>query len=209
MGIAERKEREKEDVRRKILDAAHHLFEAQGYENVTMRAVADAIEYSATTIYLHFANKDALVEALCFEDFEKLFATMNSTPLPTNPVDRIRALGLGYAAFGFANPNQYRFMFMTSGDWKKHVNEVDTPPARSYEVLRHAVVEAMDQGLFRKDDVDLVSQILWAGIHGVVSLMITFKPEQFPRVPPRPGLMAASIEATLHGLLVNRKEWAQ
>ena len=68
VGIAERKEREKEDVRKKILDAAHDLFEAQGYENVTMRAVADAIEYSPTTIYLHFANKDALVEALCFDE---------------------------------------------------------------------------------------------------------------------------------------------
>src|SRR5947207_12391125 len=98
MGIAERKERDKEDVRRKILEAAHDLFETQGYENVTMRAVADAIEYSPTTIYLHFANKDALVEALCFADFEKLQAAMNSRPLPTNPVDRIRALGRAYAA---------------------------------------------------------------------------------------------------------------
>lgn len=209
MGITERREREKEDVRRKILDAAHDLFETRGYENVTMRAVADAIEYSPTTIYNHFESKDALVEALCFEDFEKLFAAMSSSPLPGNPVDRIRALGLGYASFGFANPNQYRFMFMTSGDWKRHVNEGDTPPARSYEVLRGAVVEAMDQGLFRKDDVDLVAQILWSAIHGVVSLLITFRPEQFPRVPPRPDLMAASIEATLHGLLVNRGEWAQ
>ena len=93
MGIAERKEREKEDVRKKILDAAHDLFEAQGYENVTMRAVADAIEYSPTTIYLHFANKDALVEALCFEDFERLSARMNQAPLPENPIERMRALG--------------------------------------------------------------------------------------------------------------------
>jgi AcrR family transcriptional regulator len=58
MGIAERKEREKEDVRRKILEAAHTLFETRGYEHVTMRAVADAIEYSPTTIYHHFASKE-------------------------------------------------------------------------------------------------------------------------------------------------------
>ena len=205
MGIAERKERDKEDVRRKILEAAHDLFETQGYENVTMRAVADVIEYSPATIYLHFANKDALVEALCFEDFEKLSEAMNQAPLPSNPVDRIRALGRAYAAFGLANPNHYRFMFMTAGDWKNHANEEDSPPARSYAVLRQAVVEAMDQGFFQKDDVDLVSQILWSAIHGVVSLVITFKPEQFPRAPPRPGLVEASIEATLHGLLVDRK----
>ncbi len=201
MGIAERREREKEDVRRKILDAAHDLFEAQGYQNVTMRAVADAIEYSPTTIYHHFASKDALVEALCFADFEKLSAAMNEGPLPADPIERIRALGRGYAAFGLANPNHYRFMFMTPGDWKNHANQEGTPPEQSYAVLRQAVVEAMDQGMLRKADVDLVSQVLWSGIHGVVSLLLTFKPEQFPRVPPRPGLVEASIEATLNGLL--------
>ena len=209
MGITERKERDKEDVRRRILEAAHNLFETHGYESVTMRAVADAIEYSPTTIYHHFENKDALVEALCFSDFEKLSAAMNHAPLPKNPVDRIRALGLGYAAFGFANPNHYRFMFMTQGDWKRHANDEETPPGRSYAVLREAVADAMDQGCFRKDDVDLLSQVLWAGIHGVVSLVITFKPEQFPRVPPRPGLIEASIEATLNGLLVDRTERAR
>ncbi len=206
MGITERREREKEDVRRKILDAAHDLFEAHGYENVTMRAVADAIEYSPTTIYHHFASKDALVEAVCFADFEQLSATMNQGPLPAHPVERIRALGRGYAAFGIANPNHYRFMFMTEGDWKNHANQEGAPPAQSYAVLRDAVMEAMDQGFFRKDDVDLVSQVLWSGIHGVVALVITFKPRQFPQVPPRPGLVEASIEATLNGLLVDPKE---
>jgi AcrR family transcriptional regulator len=206
MGIAERKEREKEDVRRRILEAAHDLFETQGYEHVTMRAVADAIEYSPTTIYHHFANKDALVEALCFADFEKLSQAMGDRPLPENPIDRIRTLGHAYATFAVANPNHYRFMFMTGGDWKKHANEENTPPAKSYAFLRDAVENAMDQGHFEKGDVDLVAQILWSGIHGVVSLIITFKPEQFPRVPPRPGLIEAAMEATLRGLLVARKE---
>jgi AcrR family transcriptional regulator len=209
MGITERREREKEDVRRKILDAAHDLFEVHGYENVTMRAVGDAIEYSPTTIYHHFANKDALVEALCLEDFERLSAAMNSKPLPEDPIDRMRALGRAYAAFGMANPNHYRFMFMTAGDWKTHANDDGAPPARSYAVLRQAVVDAMDQGFFERDDVDLVSQVVWSAIHGVVSLVITFKPEQFPRAPPRPGLVDASIDATLHGLLINRKKGAR
>jgi AcrR family transcriptional regulator len=206
MGISERKERAKEDVRRRILEAAHNLFETHGYENVTMRAVADAIEYSPTTIYNHFANKDALVEALCFADFEKLGAAMNEQPLPKNPVDRIRALSRAYSAFGIANPNQYRFMFMTSGDWKTHANEEGTPPARSYAVLREAVAEAIDQGLFKANDIDLISQVLWSATHGVVSLVITFKPDQFPGVPPRPELAAAVVEATLHGLLAEKKD---
>lgn len=204
MGIAERKEREKEDVRRKILEAAHNLFETRGYQNVTMRAVAEAIEYSPTTIYHHFESKDALVEALCFADFEQLSAAMNGQPLPANPIDRIRALGRAYAAFGIANPNHYRFMFMSPGDWKRYAS--DTPPAQSYALLRGAVVDAMDQGFLTKADVDLVAQILWSGIHGVVSLLITFRPEQFPHVPPRPELLEAAMEATLQGVLGLGKE---
>lgn len=205
MGIAERKEREKEDVRRKILDAAHHLFEAHGYENVTMRAVADAIEYSPTTIYHHFENKDALVEALCFEDFERLTSAMNRGPLPKDPVERLKALGRAYVAFGLANPNHYRFMFMTGGDWKNHAKDPGTPPSQSYAVLREVVVQAMEEGYFKKADVDLISQVVWSAIHGVVSLLITFKPDQFPHVPPRDGLVEESMEVTLHGLLAESK----
>jgi hypothetical protein len=135
-----------------------------------------------------------------------LSQAMGDRPLPENPIDRIRALGQAYAAFGVANPNHYRFMFMTAGDWKRHANEEDTPPARSYALLRDAVVAAMDQGYFEKGDVDLIAQILWSGIHGVVSLVITFTPEQFPTVPPRPELIEAAMEATLRGLVVAGKE---
>ncbi len=205
MGIAERKGREKEDVRRRILEAAHSLFETHGYENVTMRAVADAIEYSPTTIYLHFANKDALVEALCFADFERLTSEMSKAPLPQNPVERMKALGRAYAAFGLANPNHYRFMFMTGGDWKNHARDAGSPPSKSYAVLRDAVEQAMAEGYFRKADIDLVSQIVWGSIHGIVSLLITFKPEQFPHVAPRPGLVEESMEVTLQGLLAEAK----
>ncbi|MEO8501295.1 MAG: TetR/AcrR family transcriptional regulator [Vicinamibacteria bacterium] len=192
-------------MRRKILDAAHDLFEAHGYENVTMRAVADAIEYSPTTIYHHFENKDALVEALCFADFERLSSAMNNGPLPGHPVERMKALGRAYVAFGLANPNHYRFMFMTAGDWKRHANEPDTPPARSYAVLRDALEQAMEEGYLVKGDIDLVSQIVWGSIHGIVSLLITFKPDQFPHVPPRPGLVEESMEVTLRGLLAESK----
>ena len=69
MGITERREREKEEVRKKILDAARELFATEGYERVTMRKVAEAIEYSPTTIYHHFEDKDDLVRALCLADF--------------------------------------------------------------------------------------------------------------------------------------------
>ena len=74
MGVTERREREREEVRTKILDAARDLFTSEGYEKVTMRRIAEAIEYSPTAIYLHFEDKEDLVLALCRQDFGKLLA---------------------------------------------------------------------------------------------------------------------------------------
>src|SRR4026208_1121175 len=87
MGITERREREREKVRRKILDAARELFENEGYDKVTMRRIAEAIEYSPTTIYLHFEDKDDLVRALCNEDFARLLEALSLIPPAADPID--------------------------------------------------------------------------------------------------------------------------
>ena len=81
MGLKERRVREKEVVRGKILDAARELFVAEGYEAVTMRKIAQAIEYSPTAIYLHFRDKEAVINAICDTDFLKL-ATRWSRAFP-------------------------------------------------------------------------------------------------------------------------------
>ena len=105
MGISERREREREEVRRKILEAARDLFMAEGYERVTMRRIAEAIEYSPTTIYNHFKDKDDLVNALCHEEFAQLLAVVDVRAPAGDPVEWIRQIGAAYAAFGLANPN--------------------------------------------------------------------------------------------------------
>ena len=113
MGITERREREKEEIRHKILDAARELFATEGYEKVTMRRIAEAIEYSPTTIYLHFEDKDDLVRALCHADFGRLLEAMQLAPASADPIEAIRQLGRAYCAFALQYPNHYRFMFMT------------------------------------------------------------------------------------------------
>ena len=65
MGVRERRDREREEIRTRILDAARELFATEGYEAVTMRRIADRIEYSATAIYFHFRDKEALLQELC------------------------------------------------------------------------------------------------------------------------------------------------
>jgi AcrR family transcriptional regulator len=193
MGVVERREREREEVRGKILDAARDLFMTEGYEKVTMRRIAEAIEYSPTAIYLHFEDKDDLVLALCRQDFGRLLQAFEGTPLPEEPVARIRALGQAYARFGLENPNHYRFMFMSPFK-PDHRPEPTDPGHQSFEMLRSAVTDAIAEGAFVPDHVDTVAQVLWSSIHGAVALLITMRPDCWPR-PPVGDLVEQTIEA--------------
>jgi AcrR family transcriptional regulator len=198
MGIAERREREREDVRKKILDAARELFATEGYDRVTMRRIAEAIEYSPTTIYLHFKDKDELVQSLCQDDFLSLLAELRTGPAPKDPVERIRQLGRGYAHFGAAHPNHYRFMFMTPF---KPEHDPSEAGETAYSLVREAAAEAIAAGLLRPGDVETTAQVLRATVHGAVSLLVAFG-EKFPCAPAAPDLVEQVIENGLRGLMV-------
>ena len=204
MGITERREREKEEIRRKILDAARELFTSEGYERVTMRKVADAIEYSPTTIYNHFEDKDDLVRALCLADFAELLAAMQHAPAPEDPVDAIRQLGRAYVAFAVRNPNQYRFMFMTPVA-KDEVTDA-SPGQQSFGHLLEAVKRAAAAGRLRPIDPVLAAQILWMSVHGPASALITLPGECWPCAPAARDLGEQVMDNALRGLLAEPKE---
>src|SRR5258706_722681 len=113
MGVWERREREREEVRTKILDASRELFATHGYEAVTMRRVAERIEYSPTAIYLHFADKETLLRELCETDFLSLAKQFQRIARVEDPVERLRRIGHAYTEFAIDFPNHYRLMFMT------------------------------------------------------------------------------------------------
>jgi AcrR family transcriptional regulator len=202
MGITERREREKEEVRKKILDAARVLFATEGYEKVTMRRIAEAIEYSPTTIYLHFEDKDDLVRALCYEDFGRLLAAMQLAPSPSDPVEAIRQLGLAYVGFALRYPNQFRFMFMTPLA-KGEKLEDDSPGSASFGQLLEAVKRAIDTGRFRAVDAVVAAQVLWMNVHGVASALVTMPPECWPLFPAAKDLVDQVIENGIRGLLAD------
>lgn len=178
MGVKERREREKSEIRERILDAARELFVTEGYEGVSMRKVADRIEYSPTSIYLHFADKDDLFRELCHADFAALAEQLNVLAQHPDPVERIRQTGLAYIQFGKHYPNHYKLMFMTAHP-PAELNEADcevkgNPEKDAYAMLRFLVQQAIEAGVFRDEyrDAELISQTLWAAMHGVISLQI-------------------------------------
>ncbi len=178
MGSTERRERERIELRTKILDAARELFAQHGYEAVTMRKIAEKIEYSATAIYRHFKDKEALILELCMADFHALAAELMKLAHVPDLVERMRLAARAYVEFALAHPNHYRLMFMTPPPTEEIPEEEEqlkgNPDFDAYAFLRILVVDALERGLFRKDltDPDLIAQTLWAGLHGVVSLHI-------------------------------------
>jgi len=212
MGVKERREREKSETRDKILDAARELFVSEGYEGVSMRKVAEKIEYSPTAIYVHFADKNELFHELCRQDFARLQEVV-ATEMPSDPIERLRKIGRNYIQFGERFPNHYVFMFMTPHP-EHDLDEQDrqivgNPEVDAYAFLKWAVEEAINAGCFREGvhDAELVSQTLWASVHGVISLNIAKGKD--PWVDWRPLRQRAEmmLDITLRGLLKENSPW--
>lgn len=175
MGVKERRERQKEMLRQDILDAARELFVKEGYDNVSMRKIAEKIEYSPTTIYLYFQDKSELLFHLCEETFAKLLAELQVMDKRyKDPFTRLRAGLRAYVEFGLNHPNHYRVAFLTPPESHEHPEKFQDPESmgqRAYFALR-ADVEKCIKAHNLQLHVDTMAQSLWASVHGLTSLLI-------------------------------------
>jgi AcrR family transcriptional regulator len=212
MGVKERREREKSETRDKILDAARELFVTEGYEGVSMRRVAEKIEYSPTAIYVYFADKQDLFHELCQQDYARLAEVFQSSEMPTDPIERLRQTGRTYTEFGVRYPNHYKFMFMTTHPPHEPDEEdrevMGNPEVDAYAFLKWAVQQAIDAGRFREElqDAELISQTLWASVHGVISLNIAKCSDPWVDWRPLEQRAEMMLDITLRGLVRNPGE---
>jgi len=176
MGPRERREREKETMRQEILDAARELFADEGYESVSMRKIAEKIEYSPTTIYLYFEDKSAVLFALCQETFSRLVeANQKLSQDVSDPLECLTKGLKGYIRFGLKYPNDYKVTFvMHPPDIHKHMQPKmeDSMGMRAFSFITTLVQACVEEGKFKPVDVELTSQALWAACHGITSLLI-------------------------------------
>jgi AcrR family transcriptional regulator len=174
MGVAERKSRRKEGVRHQILDAARDLFVSEGYDSVSMRKIAERIEYAPGTIYLYFHDKAEILETLCQQTFEKLRARLDAIQKdPGDPIEGLRRGLRTYIQFGLDNPNHYITAFVIG----KQQGGLGPGPAAlagaaCFDCLRSIVRLNNELGLI-DGDVEETAQALWAGIHGVTTLLVS------------------------------------
>ena len=177
MGPKERRVRDREQTKSRILDAAREMFVEDGIEAVTMREIAKRIEYTPTAIYHHFRDKQALIEELCLIDFRALAIAFQKIGRIEDPGERLRRIGLAYVDYALGHPSHFRFMFMTPKPSLPAssfgVSDSD-PNSHAYGVLRETVADGIAAGRFRPEftDPDDLAQVLWAGVHGIASLHV-------------------------------------
>jgi AcrR family transcriptional regulator len=205
MGISERREREKDQLRRKIMDAARRLFLDHGIDNTSMRKIADAIEYSPTAIYQYFADKDSLLREICRQDFASLHEAESSIGEIPDPCERIWQIGMAYMRFGVAHPEQYRLMFMTKhavDPTPEEMQRMSDPTCDAYALLEQSVRQAMQQQRFKPAyaDLDLICQTLWAAVHGAVALEITMKDDKWLHLAPFEQRAKTILDVVLDGM---------
>jgi AcrR family transcriptional regulator len=208
MTIQTRRARQKALLRQEIIDAARDILARQGYEQLSMRKVAERIEYSPTAIYLHFEDKRDLVFQVCEETFGKLVHELESLDVEfKDPVERLREGMRRYIAFGLRHPQHYvaTFVAVPHDQLPEDVERYNNPSSngmRALGILRACVVSCSDAGTFRKVDPDVTARALWASLHGVTALLI-----QMPNFAwgDQQAVVDSVIDMAVEGLRVRRR----
>ncbi|MEZ7198462.1 TetR/AcrR family transcriptional regulator [Pseudodesulfovibrio karagichevae] len=174
MSTAKRRERDREKMRRRILDAARQLFVREGFDNVSMRRIASRIEYSPAALYRYFRNKREILSALREEGFARFVERQQrSRKRFPDPVERLRDGARGYIGFALAEPDHYHLMFSTSCGQVDLDGEWAASSLRSFHMFRDLVVECAATGRFGEVDVNALVFALWGQLHGLVHLIAT------------------------------------
>ena len=176
MTIANRKERQKEELRSKILEAAKDLFITRGYDETSIRNIAERIEYSPTTIYLYFKDKDDIFYSLHQEGFVLLNQYLRALQNVEDPFARLKAICRTYVTFAKENSEFYDLMFISRSPMNALSKE--THPEKweegnkAFGALIGTVAECISKGYFKGMDPEMLSFTFWSMVHGIVSLEI-------------------------------------
>lgn len=199
MGSAERKQRQKAQLREQILEAAREIVVKEGFRALSMRKLADAVEYAPATLYLHFQSRDEIARELCLRGFQELWSFLEPAGSLADPLERLRATSERYVQFGVSHPETYQFIFMEDPEITSSVlrGGPEDAGARSFLLLVGAFEELRGQGrLGPVAEPQRLAEVLWAGLHGVVSLKLTCS--EFLRTPAE-ELSANLLQGLLRG----------
>jgi AcrR family transcriptional regulator len=191
--------RDKEQLRREILDAARDLFVNEGYEKFSLRKLAETTEYLPKTISLYFKNRDDLLFAICEEVAERILTDLtNIKKTHSDPIESLRQALLYLIAFGFNYPDEYKVLFITGAQVHGTLDEFlakESMARNSYLVLREIVKNCIVTGKLLEIDIEVLTQVLTVATRG---LALTVSKTTFPWVD-RNVLAHTVVEGLLRG----------
>lgn len=175
MGITERRIRQKEEVRSAILETAWNMVEAEGWQSLSIRKIADAIEYSVPVIYDHFKNKEAILYEFVKEGFRLLAAKLLAAKeKQTTEEEQIRAMADAYWNFAFQNQEHYQLMFSLGMAGCEMGQSMPEKAA-----FRNVLVEPIDLLLKKHNKTNinpcLKYHTIWSVMHGLISIKMMNK----------------------------------
>lgn len=163
------------ETRDRIVEEARDLYLTGGLSALSMRKVAERVGVSATALYRHFDDKEALLVAVVQAGFERFTSYLLRGLAGKTPAERLQRTGEGYLRFALENASYYRIMFMTS----REDFGFDQLPAtsrqilaRSFQLLVDRVRECQDAGDLRAGEPEEIAVLIWSFVHGLVSLYL-------------------------------------
>ncbi|NRD48740.1 TetR/AcrR family transcriptional regulator [Corallococcus exiguus] len=196
MGITERKERQRAELRENILRVARDMVMKEGFGALSMRKLADAVEYAPATLYLHFENRDAIARELCVRGFQELLAALEPPATVKEPVERLSRMAEAYVAFGLKHPETYRLIFMEDPKLSAELfqDQQHGEGPRSFALLVTAFEDLKAAGRAPEaTPAEQLAEVFWAGLHGIISLKLTCS--GFQGSPA--GVLARTLVASL------------
>ncbi|XXF80730.1 TetR/AcrR family transcriptional regulator [Myxococcaceae bacterium GXIMD 01537] len=200
MGISERKERQRAELREQILRVARDMVVREGFGALSMRKLADAVEYAPATLYLHFENRDAIARELCVRGFGELLAALEPAAVEEEPLARLATLSSAYVRFGLEHAETYRLIFMEDAKLSTQMFESGSDGAgvRAFAVLVQVFADLKEAGrLAEEAHPAQLAEVAWAGLHGIVSLKLTCASFQGT---PAEELTQTFVRTLVHGL---------
>lgn len=192
MGIIDRKQREKKEMRERILESARKIFLEKGYENTTIRNIAIDIEYSTGVIYLHFKDKGEVFHELLKEGFRLLEKQLQFLEKIEEPFDRLKESGRTFINFAKNNKEYYKLMFLTDESSPNPLPQKDFQIVKdTTEKLLALVIECQKSGRFKDMNAEYFLFMFLASIHGICTVFYKVQTPNF--------INKSDLELTTHG----------
>lgn len=159
----------------RIVKAARKVLLSEGYRNFSLRKIAREIDVSATSIYLHFENKDDLVHTLMEEAIERLNTELQKAADQGNsPIEKLEALAYQYVQFAQKYPREYQVIYLTSSEeMTRYPKEKFRKARKGYEIVIDVLEQGVEEGLIVEEKPRLAAYTFWAQLHGVMSVVLS------------------------------------